>query len=556
MKKLISKTNSRTYIQINLIQTGLINFEVPLLFDLYSQIFLITVSLISFRVILFSYSYIFYEKFFWRFHALLVTFILRIFLLIIRPHAVSILIGWDGLGVTSYLLVIYFQRRKSFNAGIITALRNRVGDVLILRALAFMASSYLWNFGLLAQRYLSVNIWLLALLVLAACTKRAQLPFSAWLPAAIAAPTPVSRLVHSSTLVTAGVYLVFRLFYFSLQSWPAIILLIIGFLTIFMAGLTALAETDIKKIIALSTLRQLGVIILTLGGGGLEVGYYHMVSHAFLKALLFITIGAIIHSVKDYQDIRKRSINPKFFPLTLAFNLIANFRLCGFPFTRGFYSKDLCIEFFSYSTTSLPLTFILFLATALTAIYTIRLIRLTLIPFNKLIRISWTRDKDFFINYSIPLLFFLSLIGANWIKWLIFFSPMHFILPLWIKNLTLFSIVLLALVTLKIFPVRLSLVGRLKKTFFLWGLPFFSSQILNKNGLILGKQAFFWGDLKFNSFRTLFISYPTSPFFIIVNNFLRLRQLFQGLGLAFLLIWRIFLYLYIINFFIFFSFKN
>jgi len=190
-------------------------------------------------------------------------------------------------------------------------------------------------------------------------------------------------------------------------------LIIIGFLTIFIAGLTALAERDIKKIIALSTLRQLGVIILTLGGGSLEVGYYHIISHAFLKALLFITIGAIIHRVKDYQDIRKSSITPTFFPLTLAFNLIANLSLCGFPFTRGFYSKDICIEFFGRVTLNLPLSLILFLATALTAIYTIRLITLTLITFAKVNSLAWSQDKDPSINKAMPLLFFLSLIGAN-----------------------------------------------------------------------------------------------------------------------------------------------
>ena len=179
---------------------------------------------------------------------------------------------------------------------------------------------------------------------MAACTKRAQLPFSAWLPAAIAAPTPVSRLVHSSTLVTAGVYLLFRLCHsLSSSNWK-VGLVFVGTCTMLLAGLAALQESDIKKIVALSTLSQLGVIVLTLGIGFLVRGYTHMVSHAFFKALLFITVGAIIHNCRDFQDLRKISVLRNYIPLTLAFRLGANLRLCGLPFTRGLYSKDLCIE--------------------------------------------------------------------------------------------------------------------------------------------------------------------------------------------------------------------
>jgi len=529
---------------------------VPILLDFYALLFIRTVRVIRGSVILFSKSYIAQEKFFWRFHGILVLFIIRIFLLILSPHAVRVLLGWDGLGVTSYLLVIYFQRRKSFNAGIITALRNRVGDVLILRAMAFIASSFTWNFGLLAQSQLLISSPLIVLLLRAACTKRAQLPFSAWLPAAIAAPTPVSRLVHSSTLVTAGVYLVFRLSYFTRNRGTGCLLLFLGFLTILMAGLAALVEADMKKIIALSTLRQLGVIMLTLGGGRLEVGYYHMISHAFLKALLFITIGAIIHRVKDYQDIRKSSVLPSFFPLTLAFNLIANLRLCGFPFTSGFYSKDIAIEFFGRVTRNIPLSGLLFFATGLTALYTIRLLRLTLIATSKLNSLTWSQDKDKYINKAIPLLFFLRLVGANWLKWIIFFAPTHFILPIWLKNTTLLTIFVIGIRAVLFFPQGLAFTGQLKKLFFLWGLPFFTSQILRGTNLRVGKQAFFSGDLTWNPLVTLARLNPDAFWFRAWRQVFKLRQILQGLGVIFLILIRIFLYLYVINFFIFFSFKN
>lgn len=212
------------------------------------------------------------------------------------------------------------------------------------------------------------------LVVIAACTKRAQIPFSAWLPAAIAAPTPVSSLVHSSTLVTAGVYLIFRFYPRLVQREIRVILLFLGSLTILMAGIAALKEIDIKKIIALSTLRQLGVIITSLGAGLYSLAYIHILSHAFFKAMLFITVGALIHISRDYQDLRKISLWSFSCPLTLSLNFRANVRLCGLPFTRGFYSKDLCIELFMGSQQTLILSIVFYLATALTAAYTVRFI--------------------------------------------------------------------------------------------------------------------------------------------------------------------------------------
>lgn len=199
----------------------------------------------------------------------------------------------------------------------------------------------------------------------------------------MAAPTPVSSLVHSSTLVTAGVYLLFRFSHTFSFRGTKILVLSLGALTMLMAGLSALAEIDIKKIIALSTLRQLGVIIITLGTGAHVASYFHMLSHAFFKALLFIRIGAMIHMANDYQDLRKTRILPTTSPLTLAFSLGANLRLCGLPFLRGFYSKDLCIELEASGRFRLPLTLVFYMATGLTAAYTARLIRLVLVSSEK-----------------------------------------------------------------------------------------------------------------------------------------------------------------------------
>lgn len=350
--------------------------EFAVLVDKFSLGFLFTVGFISSSIFVFSMSYMSHEKFFWRFHALVLRFVISIVFLIIRPNLVRILLGWDGLGVTSYLLVIYFQSAKSYNAGMITALSNRVGDVLILSRIALWSFNGSWGFSITALSQQPYTYLPAVLLLVAACTKRAQIPFSAWLPAAMAAPTPVSSLVHSSTLVTAGVYLLFRFCPRLLGSPAKVIILGMGALTMVMAGLAALIEMDIKKIVALSTLRQLGVIITTLGRGAYSMAFFHLLSHAFFKALLFMTVGAFIHMSSDYQDLRLISLNPQTCLLTMAISLRANLSLCGLPFFRGFYSKDLCIELFLRGAVPAGLVFVIYVATGLTAAYTIRFIGL------------------------------------------------------------------------------------------------------------------------------------------------------------------------------------
>lgn len=179
--------------------------------------------------------------------------------------------------------------------------------------------------------------------MVAAITKRAQIPFSAWLPAAIAAPTPVSALVHSSTLVTAGVYLLIR-FSFILGETCSIFLLFISTITIFISGIVAVFEYDLKKIIALSTLRQLGIIIFAISLGLYNVAFFHLLTHALFKALLFLCAGVLIHGVGNTQDIRSFGALSLNYPVVTVCINLANLSLCGIPFLAGFYSKDLIVE--------------------------------------------------------------------------------------------------------------------------------------------------------------------------------------------------------------------
>ena len=410
--------------------------------DSIALYFIRLVRLISGRVIIFRSSYMIQEKFFSRFIFLVFMFIMSIFLLILSPNLIRLLLGWDGLGVTSYLLVIFYQSNKSYNAGILTALTNRLGDVGLLVSISLIIYIGSWT-------YIYINIvnsilsqMLVYLIIISACTKRAQIPFSAWLPAAMAAPTPVSALVHSSTLVTAGVYLLIRINLLIVEMNIRKILSVLGMLTIIMAGITAIVEIDIKKVIALSTLSQLGIIIIILGVGNPVLAFFHLISHAFFKAMLFMCAGLIIHRIKDYQDIRKIGFNYLNINLSVSIIMIANIRLCGLPFLRGFYSKDLIIEIVIIKGKNIFLFLILILGTGLTVIYSCRL--------NFLISLNFIKTESFYnmsenarlILAGILFLIPISVIGGLVISWNIIRIRKIIYLPFWIKSFILLLIII------------------------------------------------------------------------------------------------------------------
>jgi len=273
----------RLIIEFEILRINSCIIVITLLLDWMSLLFISFVLYISSIVIYYRKDYIFGDINLNRFIILVSIFVLSIILLIISPNLIRILLGWDGLGLVSYCLVIYYQNVKSYNAGIITALTNRIGDVALLISIAWILNYGSWNYIFYIEfikndlyiRYISY------LVVLAAITKRAQIPFSSWLPAAIAAPTPVSSLVHSSTLVTAGVYLLIR-FNLSLSLNLIMLLLFIGRITIFIAGLGANFEFDLKKIIALSTLSQLGLIIRILALGEYNLAFFSLIDSCFI----------------------------------------------------------------------------------------------------------------------------------------------------------------------------------------------------------------------------------------------------------------------------------
>nr|UOU85286.1 NADH dehydrogenase subunit 5 [Compsobata cibaria] len=410
------------------------------LFDWMSLIFMSFVLMISSLVIYYSKEYMESDYNINRFIMLVLMFVLSMMLLIISPNLISILLGWDGLGLVSYCLVIYFQNVKSYNAGMLTALSNRIGDVALLLAIAWMLNYGSWSyiFYLEIMKFDFEMMLIGSLIVLAAMTKSAQIPFSSWLPAAMAAPTPVSALVHSSTLVTAGVYLLIRFNILLENTVLGQLLLLLSGLTMFMAGLGANFEFDLKKIIALSTLSQLGLMMSILSMGFYKLAFFHMLTHALFKALLFMCAGAIIHNMNNTQDIRLMGGLSLHMPMTSACFNVANLALCGMPFLAGFYSKDMILEIVSLNLINMFSFFLFFFSTGLTVCYSFRLVYYSMTGDLNCGSLNMLNDEGWIMLKSMTGLLIMSILGGSMLNWLIFPVPVMICLPYYLKNLTLF----------------------------------------------------------------------------------------------------------------------
>nr|YP_009500643.1 NADH dehydrogenase subunit 5 [Ernolatia moorei]AWT58418.1 NADH dehydrogenase subunit 5 [Ernolatia moorei] len=411
-----------------------------ILLDWMSLLFMMFVSLISSVVIFYSNSYMSSELNLNRFIMLVLMFVFSMILLIISPNIISILLGWDGLGLVSYCLVIYYQNLKSYNAGMLTALSNRIGDVMILMVICWMMNYGSWNYifylDLMKTDYVMHIIGIL--IIVAAMTKSAQIPFSSWLPAAMAAPTPVSALVHSSTLVTAGVYLLIRFNLLLIDMFFLKVLLLLSVLTMFMSGISANYEFDLKKIIALSTLSQLGLMMSILSLGFPNVAFFHLLTHAMFKALLFMCAGVMIHMLNDIQDIRYMGGMVFYVPLTSLCLNISNMSLCGIPFLSGFYSKDLILELVSFNTFNMVIFILYFLSTGLTVFYTFRLIMYIMINDFNLMVVYNLYDEDYIMLNGMFILLIMSVVSGSFLSWIIFSYPYMIYLPFNLKLMVIY----------------------------------------------------------------------------------------------------------------------
>nr|YP_010853263.1 NADH dehydrogenase subunit 5 [Deilephila elpenor]WGM81655.1 NADH dehydrogenase subunit 5 [Deilephila elpenor] len=428
------------FFEWEIISLNSVGIVMSILLDWMSLLFMMFVLMISAVVIYYSKSYMMSELNLFRFIILVLLFVFSMILLIISPNIISILLGWDGLGLVSYCLVIYYQNLKSYNAGMLTVLSNRIGDVLILMVISWMLNYGSWNyiFYLNFMKNDLIMEIISLMIIIASMTKSAQIPFSSWLPAAMAAPTPVSALVHSSTLVTAGVYLLIRFNLMILNTFFIKILLLLAMMTMFMAGISANYEFDLKKIIALSTLSQLGLMMSILSMGFPDLAFFHLLTHAMFKALLFMCAGVVIHMMNDIQDIRYMGGISMYLPLTSLCLNISNMALCGIPFLAGFYSKDLILEMVSFSNLNMFVFFFYYISIGLTAYYTIRLLMYLMISDYNLLCIYNLYDEDYIMLNSMFLLLFMSVVSGSLLSWFIFYYPYMIYLPLNLKMMVIY----------------------------------------------------------------------------------------------------------------------
>ena len=359
------------YLSFSFLSCYPLNLSVSFFFDVFSCWFLFVVLLISSVIMIYSYFYISpYHKSNY-FLVLTVLFVLSMCLVILMSDLFFIMLGWDGLGLVSFFLIVYYQNQSRIFSGIFTLLINRFGDGLFICTISLYSLSFFSYYVFCSSL---PTIMLVFFLVLSFITKRAIYPFSPWLPMAIAAPTPISALVHSSTLVTSGLYLLIKFSYIVYSSYFVCSLLAcFRLFTSFYAGLNTIFEKDLKKLIALSTLSHLGFIGLSFSLGLLTLSFFHLLSHALFKSLLFITIGDIIINLGHRQDIRFLSSGRIYTPFSSLIMLVPILNLLGIPSLVGYFSKDLVLEVSNFTSLSLVLYTVFLLNLVFTFYYSFQL---------------------------------------------------------------------------------------------------------------------------------------------------------------------------------------
>ena len=355
-------------------------------FDSLTVSMLIPVLIVSSLVHLYSIGYMSHDPHNQRFFSYLSLFTFMMIILVTADNFLLMFVGWEGVGVCSYLLVSFWFTRIAANQSSISAfLTNRVGDCFLTIGMF----AILWSYGNLDYStvfslapYYNENVVIIIgiCLLIGAMAKSSQVGLHVWLPMAMEGPTPVSALIHAATMVTAGVYLLIRVS--PLIEYSSLVLLLclwLGAITTVFSSLIGLFQQDIKKVIAYSTMSQLGMMVIAVGLSSYNIALFHLVNHAFYKGLLFLGAGAVIHAVADNQDFRKYGGLISYLPLTYSVMLIASLSLVAFPFMTGFYSKDFIIEsaFGKYYISSMAVYYIASIGAMFTTLYSVKVLYLT-----------------------------------------------------------------------------------------------------------------------------------------------------------------------------------
>jgi NADH-ubiquinone oxidoreductase chain 5 len=404
----------------NWIDSELINILWGFNFDSLTISMLLPVLIISLLVHVYSIGYMSHDPHNQRFFSYLSLFTFMMIILVTANNLLIMFIGWEGVGICSYLLVSFWFTRIAANQSSISAfLTNRVGDCFLTIGMFII----IWSMGnadystiFSMAPYINENIIILIgiCLLIGAMAKSSQIGLHVWLPMAMEGPTPVSALIHAATMVTAGVYLLMRIS--PLLEYSSTVLLIclwLGAITSVFSSLIGLFQQDIKKVIAYSTMSQLGMMVLAIGLSNYNLALFHLINHAFYKGLLFLAAGSVIHAVGDNQDFRKYGGLKQFLPLTYSVMLIASLSLIAFPFMTGFYSKDFILEssYGQFYLSSIIVYFIAMIAAIFTTLYSMKVLYLTFLtnPNGSLNNYKKAHEGDIFMNLPLIILALFSI---------------------------------------------------------------------------------------------------------------------------------------------------
>jgi len=474
-----------SYIYINYgdwISVGLFTVSWSFFFDVFTVLMILIITSISTIVHFYSYEYMYNDPYNTRFFAYLSLFSFFMLILVSADNLILLFLGWEGVGICSYLLIGFWNTRILANKSAIKALIvNRVGDSCIIISISiifyyfktvdystiFIMYPYFLNVNFIFMGFTFNVLNTIGLFMLVGCmAKSAQIGLHTWLPDAMEGPTPVSALIHAATMVTAGIFLIIR-FSPAFEFMPNILLnmIFVGSLTTFLGATIGMLQNDIKKIVAYSTCSQLGYMMLSCGISNYAGSLFHLINHAFFKALLFLSAGAIIHAIFDEQDIRKMGALRNILPFIYMTFLIGSLALAGFPFLAGFYSKDFILEscLIHYNINSTIAFWFGSISAFFTAYYSFRLIYLVFFFKNNSYRnlIKNTQEPGKIIYTSLLVLAILSIISGYLLKDAIigcgsnFLGNAIFTLP-WHSNTTDVEYIPYMV---KVIPIILSLIG-------------------------------------------------------------------------------------------------